>query len=114
MGRIRQDEMVSAFRYGLLTNRWTEQSRFQEVFGAWKFQDPVSGSPSLAKVMKSANEVLKTFGLKSQVTVIDVIDAAWGPRGLDTYNMMLNETYQEVAYRSGRNEDDSCTWRLIT
>ena len=37
MGRIRQDKMVTAFRYGLLTNRWIEQSRFQEVFGAWKF-----------------------------------------------------------------------------
>ena len=67
----------------------------------------------MAKVMQSANEVLKTFALKSQVTVIDVIDAAGGPRGMDTYNMMLNETYQEIAYRSDRNEDVSRTWRLI-
>ena len=48
-----------------------------------KFQDLVSGSPSLVKVMQSANEVLTMFGLKSQVTVIDVIYAAWGPTGLN-------------------------------
>ena len=43
-GRIRQEKLVIAIRYGLLTNGWTEQFRFQEVFGEWKSPDLVSGS----------------------------------------------------------------------
>lgn len=51
--------------------------------------------------MQSANAVPTTFGLQIQVTMIDVVDAAWGPTGLNTYNIMLNE-------------DVGRTWQLIT
>ena len=40
------------------------------------------------------------FRLQIQVTMIDVADAAWGPTGLNTFDMMLNE-------------DVSRTWQLI-